>query len=306
MTPAKRHIVTGTFNSPSLYVLEFDPLSSTPTTPATPATPAAPAASATLAILHEVEAEGPHQYLALGVSSPSYPKLPSREGGWQGLRKTVYATTWAETSTLSAWHVDPSTYGLRFGNRREITATGSYVHVQPPPYFSATGPGFGATPGIARWLGSAGGPTGELHTLDPRTGEIGEKVKELVFLPGGERELEAADKTRKALRYGAHSFDCSAAEEGDEGGKVAFVADLGSNSVKAYTFPGLELVYEVKSKREGDGPRHSIPHPHWPVLFTVTEHTNYVDAYQIPQLPWSLQQGKTARVCRRRKVGGWR
>lgn len=134
---------------------------------------------------------------------------------------------------------------------------------------------------MGRWLGSAGGPTGELHKLDTETGLIGEKVKELIFLPGGEGELEGADKTRKALRYGAHSFDCSSnSEEGEE--QVAYVADLGSNSVKAYSFPALDLLYEVKSAREGDGPRHSIPHPHLPVLFTVTEHSNYVDAYAVP------------------------
>ncbi|SJX60325.1 related to muconate cycloisomerase / uncharacterized protein [Sporisorium reilianum f. sp. reilianum] len=242
----KHHIVSGTFNSRSLFVLTYDTL------------------LATLSITHTVRAEGPHQYLALGVSTSG--------------AQTVYATTWAPVSTLSAWHVSP-TYELSFGNSVEITATGSYVHVQPPPYSSLSAPAFGGQAGVARWLGSAGGPTGELHVLDPVTGRIGTKVKELVFLPSGSSALEGADKSRRALRSGAHSFDCTPASPTGE--QVAYIADLGANAVQAYTFPALQHLYTIRSKRSGDGPRHAIPHPHLPVVFAVTEHTNYVDAYRV-------------------------
>nr|CDI51234.1 related to muconate cycloisomerase/conserved hypothetical protein [Melanopsichium pennsylvanicum 4] len=224
--------------------------------------------------MHEIAAEGPHQYLSVGVSSSS--------------RQTVYATTWGSPSALSSWHVEQD-YNLSFGNRRLITATGSYVHVQPPPYSTQSAPGFGSVPGVGRWLGSAGGPTGELHRLDAQTGEIKERVKELIFLPGGEQELKNADKSRKALRYGAHSFDCSpnqaaAANEPqqEQQQQVAFIADLGANAVQAYSFPSLEHLYSIQSKDDGDGPRHSIPHPNFPLVFTVTEHTNFVDVYRIP------------------------
>ncbi|EST09905.1 Lactonase, 7-bladed beta propeller [Kalmanozyma brasiliensis GHG001] len=253
--PRHTHIVTGTFNSPDLHVLAYDTLTST------------------LSLTHTIPAQGPHQYLALGVSSTGH--------------QSVYATTWAAVSTLTSWHVTPD-HSLSFGNERTITATGSYVHVQPPPFSTLTGPGFGGQPGISRWLASAGGPTGELHTLDPATGRIGVKVKELIFLPGGERELEHADKTRKALRYGAHSFDCSPSSES---GQVAFVADLGANAIQAYRFPQLEHLYTIPSKREGDGPRHVIPHPQFPLVLTVTEHSNYVDAYQVPPYTSSSVQG---------------
>ncbi|UTT94956.1 hypothetical protein NDA17_005751 [Ustilago hordei] len=133
--PRRRTIVTGTFNSPNLYVLSYDPLS--PTQP--------------LAITQELPAMGPHQYLSFGLSSPH----SSTE-----YLKTVYATTWANPSTLSSWHFSPSTSTLSFGNSVEITAAGSYVHVQPPPYYTLTAPGFGSKPGVGRWLASAGGPTG--------------------------------------------------------------------------------------------------------------------------------------------------
>ncbi|KAJ1030933.1 hypothetical protein NDA18_002160 [Ustilago nuda] len=268
--PRRRTIVTGTFNSPNLYVLSYDPLS--PTQP--------------LAITQELPAMGPHQYLSFGLSSPH----SSTE-----YLKTVYATTWANPSTLSSWHFSPSTSTLSLGNSVEITAAGSYVHVQPPPYYTLTAPGFGSKPGVGRWLASAGGPTGELHRLDSETGEIGEKVREIIFLKGGKEELEFADKSRRSLRFGAHSFDCSnnnaGAEEagagaGEESGKavgqVAFVADLGANAVQAYSFPSLRHLYSIPSIQKGDGPRHAIPHPHLPLIFTVTEHTNFVDAYSTP------------------------
>ncbi|PWZ02738.1 putative isomerase YbhE [Testicularia cyperi] len=263
--PRRHRLVSGTFNSADLFVLSYDELGEQ------------------LSIEHTVPGEGPHQYLAYGVSTTG--------------SKTVYATTWGQPAALSSWHFDPRDGGLTFGNRKLITATGSYVHVQPPPFQSETAPGFGSLPGPAVWLGSAGGPTGELHRLDPVTGQIGDKTTELVFLPNPE-DLGTADKTRKALRYGAHSFDCSSntlplsslpgreREAGANAGaagtaqQIAFVADLGSNSIKAYSFPDMQYLYEVASARDGDGPRHSIPHPTLPLLFSVTEHTNFVDVYQ--------------------------
>ncbi|CDW97198.1 hypothetical protein [Sporisorium scitamineum] len=91
-------------------------------------------------------------------------------------------------------------------------------------------------------------------------------------------------QTIYATTWAANStfFDCSAADVDGEVGQVAYVADLGANAIQAYSFPQLEHLYTVRSKRSEDGPRHVIPHPHLPVVFTVTEHSNYVDAYQVP------------------------
>ncbi len=100
--------------------------------------------------------------------------------------------------------------------------------------------------------------------------------------------MEGADKTRKALRYGAHSFDVTLSIDG---GQVAYVADLGANAIQAYTFPSLDHLYTIPSKRAEDGPRHVIPHPHYPVVFTVTEHSNYVDAYQVPPYTSEAKDG---------------
>ena len=44
---------------------------------------------------------------------------------------------------------------------------------------------------------SAGGPTGEVHIVDPALGGFGEKVQQILFPP--EDELEEADKSHAAL-----------------------------------------------------------------------------------------------------------
>ena len=60
-------------------------------------------------------------------------------------------------------------------------ATSSYITL-PPPHTHAY---------------SVGGPTGEVHRVDPVTGGLEEKIQQILFVP--ESELETADKTRKAL-----------------------------------------------------------------------------------------------------------
>jgi len=60
-------------------------------------------------------------------------------------------------------------------------ATSSYITI-PPPFTH---------------IYSAGGPTGEVHALDPVSGGFGDKLQQVLFV--AEDELDAADKTRVAL-----------------------------------------------------------------------------------------------------------
>ena len=62
-----------------------------------------------------------------------------------------------------------------------VAATSSYISI-PPPYTH---------------LYSAGGPTGEVHAVDPSSGGFGEKVQQILFVP--DDELLQADKSRTAL-----------------------------------------------------------------------------------------------------------
>lgn len=63
----------------------------------------------------------------------------------------------------------------------DAAATGSYIQVDPNNGY----------------IYSAGGPTGEVHRVDPKTGGFGDKLQELLYVE--EDELAKADKTRKAL-----------------------------------------------------------------------------------------------------------
>jgi hypothetical protein len=62
-----------------------------------------------------------------------------------------------------------------------LAATSSYISI-PPPYTH---------------LYSAGGPTGEVHAVDPSSGGFGEKIQQILFVP--DDELLQADKSRVAL-----------------------------------------------------------------------------------------------------------
>jgi hypothetical protein len=61
-------------------------------------------------------------------------------------------------------------------------AATSFCISLPPPYI---------------YLYSAGGPTGEVHVIDPSSGNVGEKVQQILFPP--DEKLEHANKTRVAL-----------------------------------------------------------------------------------------------------------
>ncbi|PWN54328.1 3-carboxy-cis,cis-mucoante lactonizing enzyme [Violaceomyces palustris] len=249
--PRIKHIVTGSFNTDALHVLAYD------------------TQEKKLSLAKTIPGQGPHQFLALGLT---------RNG-----EKVVYATTWAARKSLSAWKVvqqdgSDNVDELRWINTADITATSSYVHVQPPPYDSLTAPSYGLEPGASRHLYSAGGPTGEVHELDDETGAILSKKQEFIYLKGGAAELVDADKSRRALRYGSHNLDVGPND-------LAYVADLGRNAILVYLrdpWTGLlTLLSECPSPRPGDGPRHVVPSPDGLWVFSVTEHTSFVDAFRV-------------------------
>jgi len=147
-------------------------------------------------------------------------------------------------------------------NTVPITATSSYISV-PPPYIH---------------LYSAGGPTGEIHVIDPSSGGFGEKLQQILFIP--EDELKDADKSRVALRYGSHAVEISSRGH-------AFIPVLGTNSISMYTVDRksglLTLLSHTKSPRDHDGPRHVVVSPDGNVLYSVTEHTSFVDVYNVTE-----------------------
>ncbi|ORY90131.1 Lactonase, 7-bladed beta-propeller-domain-containing protein [Leucosporidium creatinivorum] len=203
--------------------------------------------TAELTVERSYRAEGPHQFLALNEQ-----------------RTKAYATTWGAPARLSAWDVlDGGRGGIEKINTVPITATSSYIQY--------------STLGDLPRIYSAGGPTGEVHDVDPLTGGFGNKLQELLYVE--KHELEKADKTRVALRYGSHGIDLNPPR------RQAFVPHLGHNSIFMYNVLDdgtLDLIADCPSFGDGhDGPRHVVPSPDGSVLYAVTEHTSFVDVYSI-------------------------
>ncbi|BGP36256.1 hypothetical protein JCM10449v2_000154 [Rhodotorula kratochvilovae] len=222
--------------------------------------PYAPAGPA-LSIHRKYRAEGPHQFIALS-----------------GDRKTAFATTWAQPPTLSSWEVlAAGKDGVRKINTVPISATGSYLTVSPPS--------LGFTPPRVY---QAGGPVAQAFAVDDSTGGFGEQLQEVIYLDGGEEELRdpKTDKTRVALRYGSHAVDI------DPVFQRAYVPHVGRDSLFVYSFnPNgtLHRLNEVRSHGNWghEGPRHSIPSPDGKKLYVVTEHTSYLDVYDVlPSAPY--------------------
>ncbi|KIM39203.1 hypothetical protein M413DRAFT_447166 [Hebeloma cylindrosporum] len=207
-----------------------------------------------ISLLQSIPAFGPHQYLASNQD-----------------KSRIYTTSWALPPSLSSWHVERSdSWRISHINTVPITATSSYI-TMPPPYTHAY---------------SVGGPTGESHLIDKNSGGLGEKVQEILFVSPS--DLERADKTRVALRYGSHGIEFTPSL------KHAFVPVLGSNTIEMYAHDSasghlthITSVESPRGKDAKDGPRHLKIHPNGNLLYCVTEHSNYVDAYHI--LPTSLE-----------------
>ncbi|KAG5645661.1 hypothetical protein DXG03_005498 [Asterophora parasitica] len=204
----------------------------------------------TLSLVRRIDAFGPHQYLATN---------PRKD--------RAYTTSWALPPVLSSWTIerpDNGDWSVRHLNSVPITATSSYINI-PPPFTHVY---------------TAGGPTGEVHVIDQETGGFGEKLQQVLFVP--DEELEKADKTRVALRYGSHGVEFSPPSG------HGFIPVLGTDTIEMYTrdpFSGLlthiASIHSPRGPGAQDGPRHVKIHPNGKVLYCVTEHTNFVDAYTI-------------------------
>ncbi|KAK2459982.1 hypothetical protein APHAL10511_007988 [Amanita phalloides] len=204
-----------------------------------------------LVLVSHIPAFGPHQYIAASHD-----------------RRRVYTTTWGNPPTLHSWVVDGDATSVSLINSTPITSTSSYIAI-PAPYTH---------------IYSTGGPTGEVHLIDPVSGGFSDKIQEFLFV--SKDELPLADKSRLALRYGSHGIEFSSRFD------LAFVPVLGTNSIEIYehnTSTGLLTHLSSSPSPRGpsahDGPRHVKIHPNGRVLYCVTEHSNYVDAYTIASSP---------------------
>ncbi|KAF7760210.1 hypothetical protein Agabi119p4_10886 [Agaricus bisporus var. burnettii] len=202
---------------------------------------------------------GPHQYLATNQH-----------------KDRIFTTTWTEPPSLQSWALtrnDSQPWRLSHLHTVPITAISSYIDI-PPPFTH---------------IYSVGGPTGEVHLVDEHTNSFGEKTQQVLFIP--EEDLPNADKTRVALRYGSHGIESTSTPSYS----LTFVPVLGTNTIEIYSrdvssgsLTHLGSSPSPRGPDAHDGPRHVKVHPNGKILYCVTEHTNFVDLYEITTPPLSI------------------
>uniref|UniRef100_A0A8H7N759 Muconate cycloisomerase 1 n=1 Tax=Bionectria ochroleuca TaxID=29856 RepID=A0A8H7N759_BIOOC len=170
-------------------------------------------------------------------------------------RDRIYATAMSEPPQLFSWSVDDN---YQFEHLNTVNVTSSSC------YFSDDG----------QYAFSAGGPTARIHKFD-EDGSIADQVYEMLYVP--EQEVPNVDKTRNSVLYGAHGFDVNVNKKG-------FVPHLAFNSIFMYDIAdnGTAKLESINlSPTEGDGPRNSFPSKDGKLLYVITEHTQWLDVYEI-------------------------
>ncbi|KAM0746407.1 Muconate cycloisomerase 1 [Meredithblackwellia eburnea MCA 4105] len=221
------HFLVGTFNTPAVFTLAFDP------------------AARSLKVVNKSEATGAHSWLSL---NEDHTKL--------------YATAWTTPPGLAAYSVErvDGVPAVKLINSVETAARSGYCCNSPVAVYSA------------------GGPTGEVFSLDPATGGFRKEIQKLDFVDRGVQVDDGGVMDFGGLRHGAHSADLS------PDGKLLYVADIGRNCVFVYAVAedgSLTLTDKNIAPRAEDGPRHVTPHPNGQYVYSLQEHTSMVDVFEV-------------------------
>ncbi|KAI4727239.1 Muconate cycloisomerase 1 [Aureobasidium sp. EXF-10728] len=209
-------------------------------------TPSKDTSKCKLEITHTSEAIGGHSWLSLSSD-----------------KKFLYTTVWASPPAIAAYRIE-NDHTLTHLNSKSVRAMSGYVCCSNTTLYSA------------------GGPTGEVFSINS-DGSIGPLIQNLEFRDQGSQNDGARNGVAHGdfggLRHGAHSVDLSPDE------KSLYIADIGHNCIWNYTVSSEQGKLEQKQKwiasRQNDGPRHAWPHSNGKILYSVQEHSCYVDTLSI-------------------------
>ncbi|OAP64223.1 hypothetical protein AYL99_00195 [Fonsecaea erecta] len=231
-------------------------------------TPPSSTSEGKLQVVHCTSAIGSHSWLHLS---------PVKQDGTRNL----YATAWTEPPSVVAYTVK-SPADIQLLNSAPTRSRSGYVTASDVALYSA------------------GGATGEVFRLDPKSGSIiapldsgdaqtngvvqGERssaIKPLQVLSFvGQSDAQRDDGSVMdfgGLRHGAHSADLS------PDGRALYVADIGRECIWTYSVDPetgkLTLGEKHNTPRCGDGPRHVWPHPSGKFVYCVQEHSSFVDVF---------------------------
>lgn len=223
-------------------------------------------APSTVSIVAKHPAVGSHSWLHLNES-----------------KTNLYATAWTEPPSVAAYSIaDTSGKAIKQISLAHTATRSGYVTATSTALFSA------------------GGPSGEVFSLDSKTGEIISPethsnghvngvsdakssiapLQSLSFLDGQQGNTANGVLDFGGLRHGAHSADLS------PDNRAIYVADIGRNCIWTYSVADdgtLTLGEKHISPREDDGPRHVWPHPSGKYVYCLQEHTSMVDVFETSQ-----------------------
>lgn len=178
--------------------------------------------------------------------------------------KTLYATVWGEPPMVTSYDI------VRSG---EYAATSLQRSVSSQ-YMS------GYVCSNAKAMYSACGPQVDTFLLAD-DGSLLDQPAAQSFGLLDPKEKNKANGTMDfgGLRHGGHSADLS-----PDGTKL-YVADIGRNCIWMYHVDKETGLLKEASKniatRENDGPRHVWPHPNGRIVYSLQEHSSYVDAFRL-------------------------
>ncbi|KIY44317.1 hypothetical protein FISHEDRAFT_67470 [Fistulina hepatica ATCC 64428] len=237
------HILAGSFRSPSLFLLAFQP-----------------SPDPSLSFLQNTGTTyGEHQFIALN-----------------GGHNKAYTTSWGDPPILSSWNLIDAqgAWHISHINNALITATSSYVSV-PAPYTHAYS--MGGPTGEVHVIAEDGGLGEKVQEIlfVPETDlERADKSRvALVSRRTGSHAIEFSSATAPRLAFVpvlgtlAHPGTIEV---------YSYESDSGLLT-KIYSVPSPRPHFADVN----DGPRHVKVHPNGKVLYCVTEHSNRLDIYQI-------------------------
>lgn len=163
-------------------------------------------------VVAKSEATGAHSWLSLNASGPTAlvtQAVADPVTVLQADKSVVYATAWTEPPGLAAYTISRPTSS----SPPSLSLINSVT--------TAARSGYCCNSSIAVY--SAGGPTGEVFAIDPKTGGFEQGASELQKLDFVDKKGQQDDggvMDFGGLRHGAHSADLS------PDGKLLYIADM--------------------------------------------------------------------------------
>jgi carboxy-cis,cis-muconate cyclase len=252
------NFIVGTFNTPDLFTLTFNP-------------PSTRTRQAPLIIANKSPAIGNHSWLGLSPKKDNDTK-----------EKFLYATAWTEPPSVAAYSAKDNGLTITPINSKPVRARSGYVCASNTHIYSCGGP-----TGEAFAIASDGG-VGELVQ------ELDFVDKDAEDKPSGALHGDFGG-LRHGSHSADLSPDMQSLYIADIGRNAIFTYSI-DNQHASSGKQHLTLGSKHISPRPNDGPRHTWPHPSGKILYSLQEHTSIVDLFTVADDGVTLTHKRGVRI----------